>query len=114
MSELEKHHAHLTPSGSSNFGAGHQNREDSLAQLAYEFSVEINDILNAAALRLALLRWQPNGERSESDIVRLAKMIDQAANLVGWLQDRSFTALEDHNRHAHRRASRGRDGKRFG
>jgi hypothetical protein len=110
MSELEKHHAHLTPGRHlSDSDGGRQHGADSLAQLAYEFSVEINDILNAAALRLALLRWQPNGARSAGDIVRLAKMIDQAANLVRWLQDRSFTALEDQHRHAHARASRRRD-----
>jgi hypothetical protein len=117
MSEMEKHHAPLTPSGhSSDPEARHQpsaeRTENSLAQLAYEFSVEISDILNAAALRLALFRWQPNGEHSDGDIVRLAKMLDRAGSLVRWLQDRSFAALEDQHRHGRGRASRVR--KRFG
>ena len=119
MSEMEKDRTPLPPSGhSSDLEAGHQpvpeHTEDSLTQLAYEFSVEINEILNAAALRLALLRWQPNGARSEGDIVRLAKMIDQAANLVRWLQDRSFAALEERSNRGRARASHARDRKRFG
>jgi hypothetical protein len=113
MSELEKHRAPLISPGHSPDGeAGDQ--ENSLAQLAYEFSVEINDILNAAALRLALLRWEPNGTRSEADIARLAKMVDQAANLVRWLQDNSYAALEDEHRHRSARVSSARDRKRFG
>ncbi len=113
MSELEKHHTYLTPYGDPSDSEAVR-REDSLAQLAYEFSVEINDILNAAALRLALLRWQPNGARSEGDIARLTKIIDQAANLVRWLQDRAFTVLEDRNRDGLTRAARGRNRRQAG
>jgi|SRR5215469_8748523 len=119
MSELEKHHVALTSTGrSSEPEVRHQpltqRSKNSLAQVAYEFCTEINDILNAAALRLALLRWQPNGEHSEGDIVRLAKMIDQAGSLVRWLQDRSFAALGDRHRHGPARTSGRRDRKRFG
>jgi hypothetical protein len=120
MSDLEKHHASLTPSGrTSDPHPAHppfsdHSPEGMIARLAYEFSVEINDILNAAALRLALIRWQPNGARSESDIVRLSKMIDRAGSLVRWLQDRSFAALEDRRRRGLERASHSRERKRLG
>ncbi len=118
MSEMEKHRpplstpGHLSDSETGRRSVLDRGTENSLARFAYEFSVEINDILNAAALRLALLRWQPNGARSEGDIVRLAKMIDRAGSLVRWLQDRSFAALEHHRGRA--RSSHGRDRKRFG
>lgn len=119
MSEMEKHPASLTRSGRTSEPhpvhppASDHSPESMIARLAYEFSVEINDILNAAALRLALLRWQANGARSEGDIARLSQMIDRAGSLVRWLQDRSFAALEDRRR-GRERASHGRDRKRLG
>ena len=54
---------------------------------AYNAATEINDILNAVTLRLALLRWQPNGSRSDASIARLINLVEHAAMKVRSLQD---------------------------
>jgi hypothetical protein len=69
--------------------------QKTLLHASYQITTEINDILNAVALRLALLQWQPNGTRSDGDIARLTRFIEQLANLVQWLQHITRDIEED-------------------
>jgi hypothetical protein len=58
-----------------------------LVQATSAAATKINDRLNAVALRLALLRWQPTGSRHEASIARLGNLVEHAAIEVRLLQD---------------------------
>ena len=64
-----------------------QYRTHPMVQAASAAATEINDILNAVALRLALLRWQEDGSRNDASIARLSNLVEHAANQVRQLQD---------------------------
>lgn len=64
-----------------------QYRTHPMVQAASAAATEINDILNAVALRLALLRWQSNGSRNDASIARLSNLVEHAAIQVRQLQD---------------------------
>jgi CheY-like chemotaxis protein len=64
-----------------------QYRTHPMVQAASAAATEINDILNAVALRLALLRWQPDGPRNDASITRLSNLVEHAAIQVRQLQD---------------------------
>src|SRR6266567_764416 len=49
-------------------------------------ATDLNDVLNAVALRSALLRTRPAGSRTDSDTWRLAGLLDRATELVRELQ----------------------------
>ena len=49
-------------------------------------ATDLNDVLNAVALRSALLRGRPAGSRTDSDTWRLAGLLDRATELVRELQ----------------------------
>ncbi len=63
-----------------------QYRAHPIVNLAARAAASLNDILNAAALRLALLRWQRDGSRADADLDRLIGLVDQAGLLVHVLQ----------------------------
>ncbi len=64
-----------------------QYRTHPMVQAASAAATEINDILNAVSLRLALLRWQPEGARNDASIARLSNLVEHAAIQVRQLQD---------------------------
>lgn len=63
-----------------------QYRAHPIVSLAARAVANLNDILNATALRLALLRWPPGNSRADSDVDRLIGLVDQAGLLVRVLQ----------------------------
>jgi CheY-like chemotaxis protein len=64
-----------------------QYRTHPMVQAASAAATEINDILNAVSLRLALLRWQQDGGRNDASIARLSNLVEHAAIQVRQLQD---------------------------
>lgn len=64
-----------------------QYRTHPMVQAASAAAREINDILNAVSLRLALLRWQQDGPRNDASVTRLSNLVEHAAIQVRQLQD---------------------------
>jgi len=54
---------------------------------------ELNDLLNAVGLRIALLRHQLEASAAEAEMIRLAGLIDKAAERVRRLED--YTRAEE-------------------
>jgi PleD family two-component response regulator len=56
-------------------------------------ATELNDLLNAVGLRIALLRSQPDASTNEAELARLAGLIEKASQRVQRLQ--AYTRAEE-------------------
>lgn len=92
--------------------AGFDRRTEPIYKVVSKAATDLNDVLNAVALRSALMRGRPAGSYSDSDDWRLAGLLDRASELVRELQSyvhevESEAALvdepesKDHPRHRH-------------
>ncbi len=57
-----------------------------IVRVVSKAATDLNDVLNAVALRSALLRGRPAGSGTDSDIWRLVGLLDRATELVRELQ----------------------------
>src|SRR5271156_1409640 len=64
-----------------------------IVQVVHDTACELNDLLNAVGLRIALLRHQLEASSAEAEMVRLAGLIDKAAQHVRRLED--YTRAEE-------------------
>lgn len=65
-----------------------QRRATPIGLVALDAAIELNDILNALGLRVALLRHQPQSEPpTTGNMERLAELVDKAVECVRNLQD---------------------------
>jgi hypothetical protein len=64
-----------------------------IVQVVQDTASELNDLLNAVGLRIALLRHQLEATAAEAEMARLAGLIDKAAQRVRRLDD--YTRAEE-------------------
>lgn len=64
-----------------------------IVQVVESAATELNDLLNAVGLRIALLRSQPEGATSDGELARLAGLIEKASQRVQRLQ--AYTRAEE-------------------
>ena len=64
-----------------------------IVQVVQDTACELNDLLNAVGLRIALLRHQLEASSAEAEMIRLAGLIDKAAQRVRRLED--YTRAEE-------------------
>jgi PleD family two-component response regulator len=64
-----------------------------IVQVVQDTASELNDLLNAVGLRIALLRHELEATTAEAEMVRLAGLIDKAAQRVRRLED--YTRAEE-------------------
>jgi PleD family two-component response regulator len=64
-----------------------------IVQVVENAATEINDLLNAVGLRVALLRSQPDASSNEAELARLAGLIEKAAQRVQRLH--AYTRAEE-------------------
>jgi hypothetical protein len=64
-----------------------------IVQVVQDTASEVNDLLNAVGLRIALLRHQFEASAAEAEMIRLAGLIDKAAQRVRRLED--YTRAEE-------------------
>jgi hypothetical protein len=64
-----------------------------IVQVVHDTACELNDLLNAVGLRIALLRHQLEASSAEAEMIRLAGLIDKAAQHVRRLED--YTRAEE-------------------
>jgi hypothetical protein len=64
-----------------------------IVQVVQDTASELNDLLNAVGLRIALLRHQLEASSAEGEMTRLAGLIDKAAERVRRLED--YTRAEE-------------------
>ena len=64
-----------------------------IVQVVQNTASELNDLLNAVGLRIALLRHQLEGSASEAEMARLAELIEKAAQRVRRLEE--YTRAEE-------------------
>ena len=57
-----------------------------IVRVVSKAATDLNDVLNAVALRSALLRGRPAGSGTDTDIWRLVGLLDRATELVRELQ----------------------------
>ena len=61
-------------------------RNEPIFKVVSKAATDLNDVLNAVALRSALMRGRPPGSDNENDTWRLAGLLDRASELVRELQ----------------------------
>ncbi len=61
-------------------------RTEPIFKVVSKAATDLNDVLNAVALRSALMRGRPPGTDHENDTWRLAGLLDRASELVRELQ----------------------------
>ncbi len=64
-----------------------------IVQVVQDTACELNDLLNAVGLRIDLLRHQLEASSAEAEMIRLAGLIDKAAQHVRRLED--YTRAEE-------------------
>lgn len=64
-----------------------------IVRVVQDTASELNDLLNAVGLRIALLRHQLEASAAETEMIRLAGLIDKAAERVRRLDD--YTRAEE-------------------
>ena len=64
-----------------------------IVQVVENAATELNDLLNAVGLRIALLRSQPDVASNEAELARLAGLIEKASQRVQRLQ--AYTRAEE-------------------
>ena len=64
-----------------------------IVQVVQNAASELNDLLNAVGLRIALLRHQPEISTAEAEMVRLAGLIEKASQRVRRLEE--YTRAEE-------------------
>jgi len=64
-----------------------------IVQVVENAATELNDLLNAVGLRIALLRSQPEASSSDAELARLAGLIEKASQRVQRLQ--AYTRAEE-------------------
>ncbi len=58
-----------------------------IVQVTQDAATELNDLLNAIGLRIALLRHQPESSSAEAEMARLAGLVEKACERVQRLQE---------------------------
>jgi uncharacterized alpha-E superfamily protein len=66
--------------------AGFDRRNAPIFKVVSKAATDLNDVLNAVALRSALMQGRPAGSRTDSDNWRLAGLLERASELVRELQ----------------------------
>jgi len=64
-----------------------------IVRVVQDTASELNDLLNAVGLRIALLRHQLEASAAEAEMIRLAGLVDKAAERVRRLED--YTRAEE-------------------
>ena len=64
-----------------------------IVQVVENAATELNDLLNAVGLRIALLRSQPEASSNEAELARLAGLIEKASQRIQRLQ--AYTRAEE-------------------
>src|SRR5216684_360274 len=72
-------------------------RNEPIFKVVSKAATDLNDVLNAVALRSALMRGRPPGSSNENDTWRLAGLLERASELVRELQAYVHD-IELHNR----------------